>query len=121
MQISIVSGKTYKKYKELQNIYPSRRAALRAAKRFLGLLMSKHPDEVVVPFTDRGNEYDLDERNVRLYIFYIWIGALVVEYHIREDKAAKYGHEDGKGDQLPHFNSGEHPGKKKDHRYWEDD
>jgi len=53
-----------------------------------------------------------------LYVFYFFIGALAIEYHIREDKPVKYGRKDGAGDQLPHFNSGKHPGKKKDHRYW---
>jgi len=41
--------------------------------------------------------------NVRLYIFYLFIGALAIEYHIREDKPVKYGRKDGAGDQLSHF------------------
>jgi hypothetical protein len=119
MQVSIVSGKTYWRYRKLLKVYPSRRAAFRAAKRYLNLPMSRQPDKVVYPYTDRGDEYGLDSRNVRLYIFYLFIGALAIEYHIREDKPVKYGRKDGAGDQLPHFNSGKHPGKKKDHRYWE--
>jgi len=120
MKVSIVGNRTYWKYRSLvaQKIYPSRSAAFRAAKRYLKLPMSKHPDKLVYPYTDLGDAYDLDERNVRLYVFYTFVGAIILELHIREDKPVSYGDEHGKGDQLPHFNSGKHPGGKKDHRYW---
>ncbi len=60
----------------------------------------------------------LDERNVRLYVFNIIVGAVAFEYHIREDKEAFYGTENTEGDQLPHFNSGESGRKLKGHHYW---
>jgi hypothetical protein len=83
--------------------------------------MSTHPEEVIYSDSDLGGEYGLDDRNVRLYIFSILIGAVAFEYHLREDKEAFYGAERGKGDQLPHFNSGKadgRQGKLKKHHYW---
>ena len=118
VKVSVVSGKTYRKYKDLLKVYPSRRSAFRAAKRHLSIPMHKQPDEVAYPHTDLGNKKGLDDRNVKLYIFNVVFGVFAIELHIREDKPAQYGDKDGLGDQLPHFNAGKHPGKKKDHRYW---
>lgn len=121
MPISIVSRGTLKRYKHYLRVYPSRRAAFRAAKRDGRIPMGQQPEEVIYPHTDMGDEYDLDDRNVRLYIFSIIIGAVAFEYHLREDKEAFYGAERGKGDQLPHFNSGESKGsdkKLRNHHYW---
>ena len=81
--------------------------------------MRQHPDEVIYSGTQLGDDHGLDERNSRLYIFNLIIGALAIEYHIREDKEAFYGAVGRKGDQPPHFNSGEgERGKKlKKHHY----
>ena len=81
--------------------------------------MSQHPEMVVFPNTDIGEQLGLDERNVRLYVFNIVVGAIVIEYHIREDKEAFYG--GSEGNQWPHFNSGDSQGKLKKHHYWKDD
>ena len=76
--------------------------------------MGQHPAEVVLPMTDRGNSFRLDERNVRLYVFNLVIGAVAVEYHIREDqKSITHG-------QPKHFNAGKPPKKLKEHYYWDD-
>ncbi|MEZ4942254.1 MAG: hypothetical protein R3D58_15355 [Saprospiraceae bacterium] len=121
IDISIVGAKTLKKYREYLKIYPSRRAAFRAAKRDANIPMSQHPEEVIYPQSSKGREYSLDDRNVRLYIFNLGIGAVAIEYHIREDKEAFYGDEEGKGNQPPHFNSGEPPKKLGNHHYWDND
>jgi hypothetical protein len=122
MPISIIGRRTLKRYKQYLKIYPSRRAAFRAAKRDGRIPMGQQPEEVIYSGTDLGFDYDLDERNVRLYIFTIIVGAVVFEYHIREDKEAFYGDEARKGDQLPHFNSGEIEEEKnnklRNHHYW---
>ncbi len=117
LSIHLVGQSVHQLYKEYVRIYPSRRAAFRAAKRDGGIPVSQHPSEVILPNTDEGVEEGLDERNVRLYVFRIYgVGAL---FFIREDKAAFYG--TGEGDQLPHFNSGKPPKKLKKHHYWNDD
>ena len=117
LSIHLVSQSVHQRYKEYVKIYPSRRAAFRAAKRDGGIPVGQHPQEVILPSTDEGVEAGLDERNVRLYVFSIYgIGAF---FFIREDKAAFYG--TGEGDQLPHFNSGQTLKKLKKHHYWNDD
>lgn len=118
MAVRIVSKETHRRYKVYKKIYPSRRAAFRAAKRDNGIPVTKNPDEVIIPETDLGEAYDLDDRNVRLYIFDIFVGAVVVQYHIREDKEAFYGGIKREGDQGPHFNSGSRGTKLKKHHYW---
>lgn len=119
MPISIIGRGTLKRYRKYLKIYPSRRSAFRAAKRDGRIPMGQQPEEVIYPHTDLGNAYDLDDRNVRLYIFSIIIGAVAFEYHLREDKEAFYG--SGQGDQLPHFNSGQlkkNNKKLRNHHYW---
>ena len=116
MKISVVGRRTLKRYRKYCKIFPSRRAAFRAAKRDAGIPVSSHPQKVVRSQTASGKEYGLDSRNVRLYIFGIFIAGVVVEFHIREDKEAFYP--DGKSKQLPHFNSGEPPKKLKKHHYY---
>ena len=93
MPISIIGRNTLRRYRRYRKVYPSRRAAFRAAKRDGGILMSQHPEEVIYPGSDLGGDYGLDDRNVRLYIFSILIGAVAFEYHLREDKEAFYGAE----------------------------
>ena len=115
---SIVSASTYERYQKYLKIYPSRRAAFRAAKRDAKIPMAEQPRGVVRPNSPEGKEYQLDDRNVRLYIFNLGIGAIAYEYHIREDKEAFYEDKEPKGHQLPHFNSGEPPKKLKGHHYW---
>lgn len=119
LTISLITSNTLKTYKEYIKIYPSRKAAFRAAKRGANIPMAQHPEEVIPALTAKGKEYNLDDRNVRLYIFSILIGAVAIEYHIREDKEAFYGDKDGTGNQLPHFNSGSPPKKLSNHHYWE--
>lgn len=119
MAISVVSTKTLRRYHEYLRMYPSRRAAFRAAKRDANIPMQQHPEVVVCPFSDLGNDFDLDDRNVRLYIFHILICGIVIEYHIREDKEAFYAGEAGY--QPPHFNVGKEGAKLKEHYYWHDD
>ena len=120
LSVSFLSPKTYKDYKKKVNsdCYPSRRAAFRAAKRDAKIPMSQNPDKVIRPRSLEGDLYALDDRNVRLYIFNLGIGVVAYEHHIREDEPATYGNEDGAGDQLPHFNSGEPPNKLKEHFFW---
>jgi len=123
IHVSVISTNTLKRYREYlgMKIYPSRRAAFRAAKRDANIPMSKQPEAVIYPQTSKGQEYSLDDRNVRLYIFNLIIGVVAIEYHIREDKKAFYGDKDGRGNQPPHFNSGEPPNKLGNHHYWEND
>lgn len=98
-----------RKKRDRGKVFETRRAAFRAAKRDNGVPVTKHPDEVIRPRTPRGDEEKLDQRNRRLYIFYIIeviLGMfLKKEIHIREDKKAFYGKKHG--NQLDHFNSGD--------------
>jgi hypothetical protein len=119
MAISIVGFQILRRYEEYLKVYPSRKAAFRAAKRDANIPMQQHPQEIVTPFSHLGNDYDLDDRNVRLYIFHLLVCGIVIEYHIREDKEAFYGGEAGY--QPPHFNAGKEGAKLKEHYYWQDD
>lgn len=115
-EFHFVSRRTHKLYKQYREYFPSRRAAFRAAKRDANLPMNRRPDKVVYPRTPMGNTLGLDDRNVRLYIFNLGLGAIAYEYHIRED------HPDPKHDQPQHFNTGVMPpGKLKGHYFWNDD
>lgn len=119
MKVEIVSRKVGRVYSKYKKIFPSRRAAFRAAKRDRNIPMSQHPDDVVYPNTSIGDEYDLDDRNVRLYVFNM--GLITIAIHIREDKEAFYVDGDEKSNQSPHFNSGRKDSKLKDHHYWKND
>jgi len=106
------------KKRTTDQVFETRRAAFRAAKRDHGVPMGKQPDEVVEPFTKRGKELELDGRNKRLYIFrfilrYFGIGKSREDIHIREDKEVFY--KDGK--QEKHFNAGEKSKKLRTHYY----
>ena len=114
-EVYIVGPYTLKLYRKYKKYFSSRRAAFRAAKRDANIPMSRHPDKVVYPMTVEGDSYGLDNRNVRLFIFNLIIGAIAFEYHIRQDKADK------KLEQSPHFNSGTPPEKLKNHYFWNDD
>lgn len=123
MNVSLVSPITLQKIKKKEglslglNIYSSRRAAFRAAKRDNKVPMSEHPTEVIRPNTPAGDEIPLfADKNVKLYVFNLVVLGIAVE--IREDKEAFYGSESGRGDQLPHFNSGKAKKKLKKHHYW---
>lgn len=111
-EVFIVSYRVHQLYKEYRDVYPSRRAAFRAAKRDAGIPMGRQPRSVVRPRTTAGGLHGLDDRNVRLYIFPIFIGAIAFEFHIREDRA------DEKLEQPPHFNAGQPPKKLKKHYFW---
>lgn len=114
-EVYIVGPRTIQLYRKYQKYFPSRRAAFRAAKRDANIPMSRHPDKVIHPKTDAGDSYGLDDRNVRLFIFNMGIGAIAFEYHIREDRSApKHG-------QPKHFNTGIFTKKLKGHYYWDHD
>lgn len=112
-EFHFVSRRTHKLYKQYRQYFPSRRAAFRAAKRDAGIPMSRHPDAVVYPRTPAGEKSKLDERNVRFYVFDIWIGAIALQFRIREDLPDK------KNRQSKHFNAGYLPDKLKKHYYWD--
>jgi hypothetical protein len=111
--------------KAYHKIYPSRKAAFRAAKRANGIPMSMQPSEIIRPTEVeklQKKKLHLDKRNIRLYIF-SWVIEKINKIeerkiYIREDKSAEYGEKDGKGDQLPHFNAGEDPDNLKQHYYY---
>ena len=107
MPIIVVSRRTFKRYRKYCKVYPSRRAAFRAAKRDGGIPVCQQPDEVICAGTDIGYDFGLDHRNVRLYVFNMIVGAVAFEYRIREDKEAFYQDKQDSGHQLPHFNSGQ--------------
>ena len=64
---------------------------------------SQQPDKTIKPNTQEGKEAGLDSRNIRLYRFTNSKGEKI---EIRQDKPAKYGSPEGKGDQKEHFNAG---------------
>lgn len=116
MRVEFASRKVGKIYAQYKKIYPTRRAAFRAAKRDRNIPMSAQPDDIVYPRTAVGDAFGLDDRNVRLYVFNLVLVALVV--HIREDKEVFYVEGDDDSNQLPHFNSGRAGKKLRDHHYW---
>ena len=104
--------------KKLNDLFVSRRAAFRQAKREGGIPVTIQPTDVVKPKTEKGDFYKLDNRNVRLYIFKIpYIGGILLEYHIREDKEVFY---DNEGYQPKHFNAGVPLEDLDNHLYWID-
>lgn len=100
----------------VQDVFPSRSAAFREAKRAYKIPVSVQPTQVVRPGTPEGKRLGLDPRNVRLYKFDDIYGRRI---HIREDLPATYG-SGGAGDQGPHFNIGLEEEKLKGHYYWGD-
>ena len=66
--------KKLNKEKDTGKVFETRRAAFREAKRDHGVPVGKQPDEVVKPHTRIGDEYNLDKRNRRLYIFRFILG-----------------------------------------------
>lgn len=109
-----------KREKDTGKIFDTRRAAFREAKRDHGVPVGKQPDEVVKPHTQIGDEYKLDKRNRRLYIFrfilsLFGLGNDKEDVFIREDKEAFYS---DSGKQREHFNAGEDPEKLKKHYYY---
>lgn len=100
--------------------FDSRKSAFRAFKRDYKIPVSQHPEEIAKPDTPEGDQYKLDHRNKRLYIFSVLRAVLgikkKVKTHLREDKGAFYS--EGSGHQGPHFNGGYEEGKLKDHYYF---
>ena len=96
------------KKRTTDQVFETRRAAFRAAKRDHGVPMKTRPKKVVYPYSQEAIKYKLDKRNRRLYIFQIirnLFGRLVINlFFIREDKEAIYA--DG-GKQTEHFNVGD--------------
>jgi len=73
--------------------------AFRKAKDQNGVPRSQQPDKMIKPNTPEGNEYRLDNRNVKIYEFTNSKGETVL---IRQDKSVNYGD----GYQPEHFNAG---------------
>ena len=100
--------------------FETRRQAFRAAKRDNEVPVTQQPKQVLTPPTPKGAQFELDDRNKRLYIFKRFTGLFsrkqFPDIHIREDRAASY--EQDQGDQAPHFNSGPADGKLKKHHYF---
>ena len=59
------------------------------------------PDRTIKPNTHEGDQFGLDNRNVKLYEYTNSKGKKI---HIRQDKAASY-EKGGVGDQSPQFNA----------------
>ena len=113
--------KTRKKEKEgVSKRFGTRKQAMRAFKKDYDIPNSEQPKEVVKPLTAKGDEHDLDERNVRLYvfraIFNLFRGTKRRKTHLREDNEASYVKGDGYQDK--HFNAGHPDEKLKDHYYF---
>jgi len=109
------------KKRTTDQVFETRRAAFRSAKRDHGVPMGKQPDEVVEPEIYKGEKYKLDRRNRKLYIFRILIslfgfkGTDEKEIFIREDKKAIYSKTE---QQIEHFNAGEKSSGLKKHYYF---
>jgi hypothetical protein len=104
---------------KISKVYRSRREVFRAAKRENGVPMSMQPSKTVSPNQyEEWKKYELDKRNLRLYIFNLVIDLKLKTIYIREDKAAHYN-EGGKGDQTPHFNAGDDFRNLKQHFYYQ--
>ena len=73
--------------------------AFRNAKDQNGIPRSQQPDKIIKPNTPEGNNYRLDDRNVKIYEFTNSKGESVL---IRQDKSVNYGD----GYQPEHFNAG---------------
>jgi len=100
--------------------FDSRKGAFRGFKRDYGISNSEQPKKVINSDSKGGDQYNLDERNKRLYIFEEKTNGFgkvkIKETHLREDKDAFY--EEGRGNQAQHFNAGYKGGKLKDHYYF---
>lgn len=116
----------FKKKKErkqksgVSKFFDSRKGAFRGFKRDYGISKSEQPDKVINSESAGADDFDLDERNKRLYIFEertnIFGRLLRKLIHLREDKSASY--EGGEGNQEQHFNAGYPDDKLKDHYYF---
>ncbi len=113
--------KRSKKPKDTDKVFDTRRAAFRAAKRDNGVPVGKQPYKVAKPRTPLGDDYKLDNRNRRLYIFRILVSLFGFgeeegkEVNIREDKKVFYSETEK---QSEHFNAGEKGQKLRKHYYF---
>ena len=73
--------------------------AFRKAKDQNGIPRSQQPNKTIKANTPEGNDYSLDDRNVKLYEFTNYKGETIL---IRQDKSVKYSN----GYQPKHFNAG---------------
>ena len=107
------------KERTTDQVFETRRAAFRAAKRDHGVPVCRQPTKAIHAKSDSAKDLGLDHRNRRLYIFEILLGIFGLNknrsVHIREDKAMHY--EDG-GYQEKHFNAGGNPVKLRKHYYY---
>ncbi len=92
MTVFVIDAGALKLYREYEKIYPSRSAAFRAAKRDAKIPMGQQSSDVIKANIDIGATFGLDERNVRLYIFNLLIGAVAIEYHKIEQKITLIRH-----------------------------
>ena len=100
--------------------FDTRKQALHAFKKDYNIPRTEQPKEVVKPFTPQGERHNLDNRNVRLYIFQAVVNLFKVttrrKTYLREDKEAFYVKE--RGTQDSHFNAGHANEKLRDHYYF---
>lgn len=109
-----------KNRKGISKYFDTRKGAFRGFRRDYDIPNSEQPRKVVTPDSKGGEDYNLDERNKRLYIFGEKSNSFGrvkrKETHLREDKDAFYT--GGKGDQDRHFNAGHGDDKLRDHYYF---
>ena len=109
-----------KKKSGVSKHFETRRQAYNAFKADYGIPKSEQPSEVIKPGTPKGRDHELDDRNLRLYIFDAILNFLGLETrkktYLREDKEAFYPQ--GGGKQSEHFNAGAADENLKDHYYF---
>jgi len=104
----------------ISKYFDTRKGAFRGFRKDYDVPKTEQPQKVVSPDSRGGKDYELDERNKRLYIFgekRNKFGQVKRrETQLREDKDAFYA--GGKGNQDQHFNAGHSGDKLKDHYYF---
>ena len=86
------------------------------AKDANGIPRSQQPEKTIKPNTPEGKEAGLDNRNIKQWEFKNSKGERII---IRQDKAAQYGEQSGKGNQSEHFNAGKsNENLSKQHHYY---
>ena len=101
---AVDAGKSVKTFGGKQSTESvSSKEAFGKTKEANGIPRSQQPDKTIKPNTPEGKKAGLDNRNVKQYEYTNSKGEKVT---IRQDKPAKYGSPDGKGDQGKHYNAG---------------
>ena len=97
--------------------YETRKEAFRDAKRQNEIPVSKQPQKEIKPNTVDAEEYKLDDRNIRLYVYASDTQEEDESHLIREDYPVDY--DDNESNQMQHFNVGKKKDKKlKQHFYF---